>query len=318
MLTTPTKLTSQSNRGEKGIYIEVANDAWASGYVFRDIIIDAYVKKPLTVESPNYNSCINFAFDTIQIQNKHNSIGFKHDYLARFSGVQDLYLTNCKVWDFSYEYTTENVIYNNCTNVVVRNSPVFEKFYSDKNPFTIEGGTIGFKENQKLYNTDYSQNNGYVGMSGVVNVEGEANQAIPYLIPHNFSHVMYSKLVLDLWTRVNYGSNCGDTMTHVEMVQTNYVNNMVYMHNAVSMPIIKKMKKYKEGLVVWLKGNIGDVNVSYVAGGKITPLTATTLNLWDGTNEMVTVEPWSDDEVIPVCKSLTIISGSSITSETVV
>lgn len=312
------KIVNQQNRAEIGIYIEIAKGTWASGYSFKDIVIDAYATKPLTIESPDYYSCMNFAFENLQIQNKHNTIGFKHDYLARFSGVQNLYLTNCKVWDFSYDYCAENVIYHNSTNVVTRNSPVFEKYYNERNPFTVGGGAIGLKENQKLYNSDYSQDNGFVGMSEVLNVGGTNTQAIPYLIPHNYSHVLHSKLKLDLWSRVSYGVNCGDTMTHIEMVQTNYANNMVYMHSARSLPIIKKIKKCQEGLVLWLRGGIGDVNLSYVAGGKIEAIAGTTLTMWDGTTETASVETWSDSEVIPKCASMTIFYGTSIDSTTTI
>ena len=312
------KIKEQPNRAEKGLYIEIANGTWATGYSFKDITIDAYAKKPLTVVSPDYYSCLNFTFENIQIQNKHNTVGFVHDYLARFSGVQNLYLTNCKVWDFSYEYCTEGVVYHNSTNVITRNSPAFEKYYNERNPFEVGGGALGLKENQKLYNSDYSQDNGFVGMSEVLNVGGTNTQAIPYLIPHDYSHVLHSKLVLDLWTRVSYGSNCGDTMTHVEMVQTNYANNMVYMHYARSLPIIKKVKKYKEGLVLWIRGGVGDINLSYTAGGKIKNVSGETLTTWDNTTESASIETWSDTDVIPACKSLTIVYGTAIDSKTTI
>jgi hypothetical protein len=312
------KITGQNNKAEKGVYIEIEENTWASGYSFKDIAIDAYVKKPLTIDSPNYYSCMNFTFENVQIQNKHNTIGFKHDYLARFYGVQDLYLTNCKIWDFSYDYCEENVIYSNCTNVVVRNSPVFEKYFNEKNPFAIESGQVGYKENQKLYNSCFSQNNGFVGMAEIINVGGTNAQAVPYLIPHEYTFVLHSKLILDLWTRVSYGLNCGDTMTHVEMVQTSYANNMVYMHYARSLPVIKKIKKYKEGLAVWLRGGIGDVNLSYTAGGKIVLATNKTLTTWDDVSETAKVEDWSDSAVIPNCKTMTMLYGQVIDSTTVI
>lgn len=312
------KIKNQQNRADKGLYIEVADGTWATGYSFKDISIDAYAKKPLTLVSPDYYSCMNFSFDNVQIQNKHNSIGFKHDYLARFRGVQDLYIMNCKIWDFSYDYCGENVIYGNCTNVVIRNSPVFEKYYNERDPFTVEEGAIGLKESQKLFNSNFSRDNGFVGMSEVVNIDGLNNQAVPYLIPHNYTNVLHSKLVFDLWSRVSYGLNCGDTMTHIEMVQTNYANNIVYMHNARSLPIIKKLKKYKEGLVVWLRGGIGDINVSYVAGGKMQNVAGKTLTDWNNTTETANTETWSDTEVIPKCSTMTIVYGTEINSATTI
>ena len=315
---TSKKITGQENKAEKGIYIEIPTGKWATGYSFRDIFIDAYARKPITLESPDYYSCMNFMFDNLQIQNKHNSIGFKHDYLARFSGAQNLYLNNCKIWDFSYDYCTKNVVYHNTTNVVTRNSPAFEKYFNEKNPFTVGGGALGLKENQKLYNSDYSQDNGFIGMSEVLNVGGSNTQAIPYLIPHEYTSVLHSKLRLDLWSRVSYGLNCGDTMTHIEMVQTNYANNMVYMHDARSLPIIKRLKKYKEGLVLWLRGGIGDINLSYVAGGKIKLATGRTLTTWEGTTETASAETWSDSEVLPECHTMTIVYGTSIDKSTTI
>lgn len=310
------KIKSQANNAERGLYIEIEDGTWATGYSFKDISIDAYVKQPLTLTAPDYYACMNFSFDNVQIQNKHNSIGFKHDYLARFKGVQDLYIINCKIWDFSYDYCNENVIYADCTNVVVRNSFVFDKYYNEKNPFTIEGTALGLKESQKLYNSGISRDNGFVGMSEVVNVGGTNTQAIPYLIPHNYSNVLHSKLTFDLWSVVNYGMNRGDTTTHVEMVQTNYANHIVYMHSARSLPIIKKLKKYKEGLVLWLRGGIGDINVSYVAGGKMRVATGEKLTTWEGTSETASVETWSDTSVIPKCASMTILYGTSIDANT--
>lgn len=310
------KIKSQANNAERGLYIEIENGTWATGYTFRDISIDAYVKQPLTLTAPDYYACMNFSFDNVQIQNKHNSIGFKHDYLARFKGVQDLYITNCKIWDFSYDYCDENVIYADCTNVVVRNSFVFEKYYNEKNPFAIEGSALGLKESQKLYSSNFSRDNGFVGMSEVVNVGGTNTQAIPYLIPHNYSNVLHSKLIFDLWSVVNYGTNRGDTTTHVEMVQTSYANHIVYMHSARSLPIIKKLKKYKEGLVLWLRGGIGDINVSYVAGGKMRVATGETLTPWEGAAETASVETWSDTSVIPKCASMTILYGTLIDANT--
>jgi hypothetical protein len=310
------KIKSQANNAQRGLYIEIADGTWATGYSFKDISIDAYTKQPLTLTAPDYYACMNFSFDNVQIQNKHNSIGFKHDYLARFKGVQDLYVINCKIWDFSYDYCGENVIYADCTNVVVRNSPVFEKYYNNKNPFAIEGSALGLKESQKLYNSDFSRDNGFVGMSEVINIGGVNSQAVPYIIPHDYSYVLHSKLIFDLWSVVNYGMNRGDTTTHVEMVQTNYANHIVYMHSARSLPIIKKVKKYKEGLVVWIRGGVGDVNVSYVAGGKMRVATGEKLTLWEGSAETASVETWSDTEVIPKCASMTILYGTSIDANT--
>jgi hypothetical protein len=210
------------------------------------------------------------------------------------------------------------VIYHNSSNVIVRSSPAFEKFFNERNPFEIGGGALGYKENQKLYNSDYSQDNGFVGMSEILNVDGANTQAIPYLIPHDYTYVLHSKLRLDLWSRVSYGVNCGDTMTHVEMVQTDYAKNMVYMHDARSLPIIKKIKKYREGLVLWIRGGIGDINLSYVAGGKIKKISGTTLTMWSGTTETASVETWSDTNVIPECHKMTIVYGESIDSNTTI
>lgn len=310
------KIKNQTNKAEKGLYIEIADGTWATGYSFKDVSIDAYAKKPLTLTSPDYYACMNFSFDNVQIQNKHNSIGFKHDYLARFKGIQDLYIINCKIWDFSYDYCAENVIYANCTNVVVRNSPVFEKYYNEKNPFIIESGAIGLKESQKLFSSNFSRDNGFVGMSEVVNVGGSNTQAIPYLIPHEYNYVLHSKLILDLWSHVSYANNRGDTMTHVEMVQTSYANHMVYMHNAHNLPIVKKIKKYKEGLVIWLRGGIGDINASYVAGGKMRVATGEALTTWEDATETASAETWSDTSVIPKCASMTILYGTSIDNTT--
>ena len=80
--------------------------------------------------------------------------------------------------------------------------------------------------------------------------------------------------------------------------------------------IIKKLKKYKEGLVLWLRGGIGDINVSYVAGGKMRVATGEKLTPWEGAAETASVETWSDTSVIPKCASMTILYGTLIDANT--
>lgn len=309
------KINTQINKAKRGVYVEVGADCWATGYVFRDILIDAHVSQPLTVTAPDYYHCMNIVFENVQIQNKHNSIGFTHEYMARFKGVQDLYLLNCKVWDFSYDYTTHNVIYADCTNVVVRNSPVFDRYFNENNPFLIEGSAMGLEENVKLYNSERSVDGGYTGMCESVEISGDNTYAIPYLIPHKFEQAMYSKLTAEVWSRLDYSHNSGDTYLRIELMQTNYCNNILYLNNAPSMPIVKKIKKYKEGVVIWLRGGCGAINFSYTGCGKVRNVANQTLTTWEGASEKTNAEVW-DGTTVPICKTLTVLNTREITSET--
>lgn len=311
-------LSSVTNKAENGFVVEIPAGEWATGYSFKDIIIDAYALNPLTLTAPDYNSCMNFMFKNVQIQTKHNNINFVHNYMAKFSGVKDLYLSNCKIWDYSETYTENNVVYKDCSNVVIRNSPTFERYFSDVNPFTMNGSKIGFEENLKLYNSAISNNNGYVGQCEPLAIDGSNSDAIPYFIPFDYSNVLYSKMTLEMWSRLNYSNGSGDTLLKMELMQTSYLNNIVYANSVKGSPVIKRLQKYKEGIVVWIKGGIGTVYMNYVSSGKATKATGRTFAKWDGTTETVIVEAWSDTDVIPVQPVQTIINGEHISKDTVI
>lgn len=297
-----------TNKAENGLFVDVSE--WATGYTFRDIVIDGRILNPLKVVSPDYLKCMKFLFDNVQVQHHAE---YEHNYLARFEGCQDLYIENCKLWDVATD--DKNVIYKDCTNVVVRNSPAFDKYFCEVNPFKIEGTVKGYKENLKLYNSGISTDGGFIGHCETITIDGEKTSAVPYLFPLDYEEMLYSKALIEVWTRLNYEKLSGDNYTRFELMQTTFLNNMLYMNAVKSYATIKKVKKYKEGLVVWFKGGI-DVNVNYITTGKLKNVSGKNLTTWEGTTELVSSESWDDASVIPTSKNLTIFNGLEITHET--
>ena len=308
---------SGKNKAEYGLRVTVENGSWATGFLFRDIVVDGYILKPLTVTSPDYYSFMDAMFNNIQIQIRNNSDGFVHEYGAKFEGVQDLYVTNCKLWDYNSEYCRKRVEYRNCTNVVIRKSPIFDKYFDDVDVFVNDAGKLGLKENMKLHHTGLSKDNGFVGTSVEVPVSGSNTQAIPFLFPHNYSDVLYSRMSLEIFTRLDYSAGSGDTYLRFECAPTNFMKNNTYMNNVQGSHVVKKIKKYSEGVVVWIKGGIGKFCTNYVCGGIVKEVAGNTLTLSAGGSETVSIEAWNDTS-IPVSKNMVIVYGDTIESTTVV